>query len=156
MYSRERWGGFGGWGWVRLKNLTPEAKGWNIFALPPARIKWHTLTPEALFFEQGMAHRRGRRAAELKIWIHHWKKWTFDLFLKISQPCLRSLQSSLHVNMIPASREVDNWQCLVFYIFPLLQGNFITTSHYADVVEERMLSKKCGYPLCNNQLNQVK
>ena len=40
--------------------------------------------------------------------------------------------------------------------FSLLQGNFITTSHYADVVEERMLSKKCGYPLCNTQLNEVK
>jgi len=40
--------------------------------------------------------------------------------------------------------------------FSLLQGNFITTSHYADVVEERMLSQKCGYPLCNTQLNQAK
>ena len=39
--------------------------------------------------------------------------------------------------------------------FSFLQGNFITTSHYADVVEERMLSKKCGYPLCRNPMNQV-
>ena len=43
----------------------------------------------------------------------------------------------------------------VLNIFSLLQGNFITASHYADIVEERMLSKKCGYPLCNNELNQV-
>lgn len=41
------------------------------------------------------------------------------------------------------------------HVFFLNQGNFITTSHYADVVEERMIAKKCGYPLCNNQLNQV-
>ncbi|KAL9988700.1 hypothetical protein ACROYT_G003175 [Oculina patagonica] len=39
--------------------------------------------------------------------------------------------------------------------FLINAGNFITTSHYADVVEERMLSKKCGYPLCNNELSQI-
>ena len=44
----------------------------------------------------------------------------------------------------------DLWKHVFFY-----QGNFITTSHYADVVEERMIAKRCGYPLCNNQLNQV-
>ncbi|XP_044172847.1 putative RNA polymerase II subunit B1 CTD phosphatase RPAP2 [Acropora millepora] len=39
--------------------------------------------------------------------------------------------------------------------FLIQAGNFIATSHYADVVEERMIAKKCGYPLCNNQLNQI-
>ncbi|KAJ7334325.1 RNA polymerase II associated protein 2 [Desmophyllum pertusum] len=39
--------------------------------------------------------------------------------------------------------------------FLINSGNLITTSHYADVVEERMLSKKCGYPICNNQINQI-
>ena len=35
------------------------------------------------------------------------------------------------------------------------QGNLITTSQYADVVEERMIAKKCGYAICNNQLSKV-
>lgn len=39
--------------------------------------------------------------------------------------------------------------------FLIHSGNLITTSHYADVVEERMIAKKCGYPVCNNQLNQI-
>lgn len=32
---------------------------------------------------------------------------------------------------------------------------YITPSHYADVVEERAVSKLCGYPLCLNSLGNV-
>ncbi|XP_068728587.1 putative RNA polymerase II subunit B1 CTD phosphatase RPAP2 isoform X1 [Montipora capricornis] len=39
--------------------------------------------------------------------------------------------------------------------FLMHAGNLITTSHYADVVEERMIAKKCGYAICNNQLSKV-
>ncbi|XP_015775648.1 PREDICTED: putative RNA polymerase II subunit B1 CTD phosphatase RPAP2 [Acropora digitifera] len=39
--------------------------------------------------------------------------------------------------------------------FLIQAGNFIATSHYADVVDERIIAKKCGYPLCNNDLNPV-
>ncbi|CAH3114698.1 unnamed protein product, partial [Porites lobata] len=39
--------------------------------------------------------------------------------------------------------------------FLLQSGNFITTSHYADVVEERMIAQRCGYPLCKNRLSKV-
>lgn len=39
--------------------------------------------------------------------------------------------------------------------FLLQSGNFITTSHYADVVEERMIAQKCGYPLCKNHLSKI-
>ncbi|EMP36615.1 Putative RNA polymerase II subunit B1 CTD phosphatase RPAP2 [Chelonia mydas] len=31
-------------------------------------------------------------------------------------------------------------------------GNFITPSHYKDAVEERFIIKLCGYPLCQNRL----
>ncbi|XP_043377304.1 putative RNA polymerase II subunit B1 CTD phosphatase RPAP2 isoform X5 [Chelonia mydas] len=34
-------------------------------------------------------------------------------------------------------------------------GNFITPSHYKDAVEERFIIKLCGYPLCQNRLENV-
>jgi hypothetical protein len=32
---------------------------------------------------------------------------------------------------------------------------FIEPCHYEEVVEERFLSKFCGYPLCSNELKNV-
>ncbi|XP_062992459.1 putative RNA polymerase II subunit B1 CTD phosphatase RPAP2 [Elgaria multicarinata webbii] len=34
-------------------------------------------------------------------------------------------------------------------------GKFITPSHYKDVVEERLIIKVCGYPICRNRLQNV-
>ncbi|XP_044288448.1 putative RNA polymerase II subunit B1 CTD phosphatase RPAP2 isoform X2 [Varanus komodoensis] len=34
-------------------------------------------------------------------------------------------------------------------------GKFITPSHYKDVVEERFIIKLCGYPICQNRLQNV-
>ncbi|XP_048255541.1 putative RNA polymerase II subunit B1 CTD phosphatase RPAP2 isoform X2 [Haliotis rufescens] len=34
-------------------------------------------------------------------------------------------------------------------------GQLISTSHYADVVEERSIAKDCGYPICSNKLAKV-
>ncbi|XP_006831115.1 PREDICTED: putative RNA polymerase II subunit B1 CTD phosphatase RPAP2 [Chrysochloris asiatica] len=34
-------------------------------------------------------------------------------------------------------------------------GKFITSAHYSDVVDERSISKLCGYPLCQKQLGIV-
>ncbi|KAL7984920.1 hypothetical protein Chor_003490 [Crotalus horridus] len=35
-------------------------------------------------------------------------------------------------------------------------GRLITPSHYQDVVEERFIVKLCGYPLCQNKLQNVR
>ncbi|XP_055376309.1 putative RNA polymerase II subunit B1 CTD phosphatase RPAP2 homolog [Condylostylus longicornis] len=37
----------------------------------------------------------------------------------------------------------------------LLKINFITQSHYDDIVEERSILKICGYPLCDKDLTDV-
>ncbi|KAM6218351.1 putative RNA polymerase II subunit B1 CTD phosphatase RPAP2 [Rhynchocyon petersi] len=34
-------------------------------------------------------------------------------------------------------------------------GKFITSAHYSDVVDERSISKLCGYPLCQKKLGTV-
>ncbi|XP_074452591.1 putative RNA polymerase II subunit B1 CTD phosphatase RPAP2 isoform X2 [Larus michahellis] len=39
--------------------------------------------------------------------------------------------------------------------FLLNSGKFITPSHYKDVVDERSIIKLCGYPLCQNKLENV-
>ncbi|KFO84345.1 Putative RNA polymerase II subunit B1 CTD phosphatase RPAP2, partial [Buceros rhinoceros silvestris] len=39
--------------------------------------------------------------------------------------------------------------------FLLSSGKFITPSHYKDVVDERSIIKLCGYPLCQNKLENV-
>ncbi|XP_071421777.1 putative RNA polymerase II subunit B1 CTD phosphatase RPAP2 [Pithys albifrons albifrons] len=39
--------------------------------------------------------------------------------------------------------------------FFLNSGKFITPSHYKDVVDERSIIKLCGYPLCQNKLENV-
>lgn len=35
------------------------------------------------------------------------------------------------------------------------QGKNITPSHYKDVVDERSIIKLCGYPICQNKLENV-
>ncbi|XP_075281022.1 putative RNA polymerase II subunit B1 CTD phosphatase RPAP2 isoform X2 [Opisthocomus hoazin] len=39
--------------------------------------------------------------------------------------------------------------------FLLNSGKFITPSHYKDIVDERSIIKLCGYPLCQNKLENV-
>ncbi|XP_075616028.1 putative RNA polymerase II subunit B1 CTD phosphatase RPAP2 isoform X1 [Balearica regulorum gibbericeps] len=39
--------------------------------------------------------------------------------------------------------------------FFLNSGKFITPSHYKDIVDERSIIKLCGYPLCQNKLENV-
>ncbi|NXI94551.1 RPAP2 phosphatase, partial [Psophia crepitans] len=39
--------------------------------------------------------------------------------------------------------------------FFLSSGKFITPSHYKDIVDERSIIKLCGYPLCQNKLENV-
>ncbi|NXG63500.1 RPAP2 phosphatase, partial [Hemiprocne comata] len=39
--------------------------------------------------------------------------------------------------------------------FFLNSGKFITPSHYKDIIDERSIIKLCGYPLCQNKLENV-
>ena len=38
----------------------------------------------------------------------------------------------------------------------LFQLQFITPDHYNDIVEERAVSKLCGYPVCGKTLSNVR
>ena len=38
----------------------------------------------------------------------------------------------------------------------LFQLQFITPDHYSDIVEERAVSKLCGYPVCGKTLSNVR